>query len=83
MTLVRPVTLRGQLQSGLDGVGAGRAGKLNAIVQAARFKDQALEVFQKLPFGRGEKVQPMGYAVPHDVVEQGLLHVGVIMTIVE
>src|SRR3546814_17897416 len=40
---VAPGHLAGQLQRGLDGVGAGRAGELKAIVEAARLQDDILE----------------------------------------
>src|SRR3546814_4561400 len=76
--LVAPGHLAGQLQRGLDGFGAGRAGELKAIVEAARLQDDILESRDEGGLGLGIHVEAVRDAVAPDVVDQSLLHVGIV-----
>src|SRR3546814_7660247 len=60
---VAPGHLAGQLQRGLDGVGAGRAGELKAIVEAARLQDDILESRDEGGLGLGIHVEAVRDAV--------------------
>src|SRR3546814_12116927 len=68
--LVAPGHLAGQLQRGLDGVGAGRAGELKAIVEAARLQDDILESRDEGGLGLGIHVEAVRDAVAPDVVDR-------------
>ena len=75
--------LAGQLERGLDGVGAGRAGEHDLVVQAARAQDHVLERLQERALGRGRHVQAVGDAVALDVVDQRAFQHRVVVAVVE
>ena len=75
--------LAGQLQRGLDGVGAGRAGEHDLVVQVARPQDDVLEALQEGALGGGGHVQAVGDAVTLQVVEQRAFEHRVVVAVVE
>src|SRR5699024_2622030 len=75
--------LAGQLQRGLDGVVAGRAGELDLVVEAPRFEDDVLEGFQELAFGSAVRVQAVHDLVVGQVVDELALQLRVVVPVVE
>ena len=75
--------LAGQLDRGLDGVGAGRAGHHHLVIHAARLQDLLFIGGQEGGLGVGVHVQRMGDAVARDMVDQRGLHVRVVVPVVE
>ena len=79
-----PGDLAGQLQRGLDRVGAGRAGELHAVVaHAARLEDQPVEGFEETLLGFGVHVQAVGDAVVLDVLQQRRLEYRIVVAVVQ
>ncbi len=75
--------LAGQLDRGLYRIRAGRAGELQAIVHIAWLQDDIPERFQEITLGIGVHVQTMGDPIGFDIVNQGGLHVRVVMTVIQ
>ena len=75
--------LAGDLHRRLNGVGASRAGEHHLMIHAARREDQVVETVQEGFFGLGVKVETMGDAVLQDVLDQRILHIGVIVAVVQ
>ncbi len=78
-----PGHLAGELERGLDRVGAGRPGEGDAIVHPARGENHLGEAFQEPRLGRGCHVEAMGDAVVADVLDQLRLHVVRVVAVVQ
>ncbi len=76
--------LAGDLERGLDRVGAGRAGELHdVVVKAARRQDDVVHRLEELLLGGGVQVEAVGDAVLHDVVDERGLEDRVVVPVVE
>src|SRR5690606_10146307 len=75
--------LASQLQGGLDGIGAGRAGELQLVLPVARLQQHAIDRFKKILLGRGGHVQAVYYAVGLQVLDDLGLEDGIVVSVVQ
>src|SRR5699024_7904313 len=75
--------LAGQLQGDLDRIVAGRAGEDHAVVELARLQDLGLEGLQEGATHVGEHVQAVDDAVIGEVLDDRLLQLRVVVTVVQ
>src|SRR5690606_21036904 len=72
-----------QLERSLDSVRSGWPRELQDILHAARFEQNIVERFKETFLGGGRHIQAVNDAVLSDVIDQGLLHFRIVMTIVQ